>query len=267
MLAEEPMTFPVNDPSASVNGHATNGHAMPDARGADGREARHSAESVEHFTPPHFVEAARAVLGDVDLDPASSERAQTIVKASRAYYTAETNRAERTLGREWRGRVLLNPPGGKIDGEGECLRLVKGKAKGEGYERVADGKAPLGKPVSAAKAFWWKLIEEWRAGRVEAAVFVAFSLELLQSCQVEPASAEHVPSRFPLCIPSRRVAYWKAAPGGGFEEGKSPPHASCFVWLPPSKLRPYSLEWGPSRERFAAHFAPFGEILHGRWTA
>jgi hypothetical protein len=39
----------------------------------------------EWYTPAEFVEAARAVLGEFDLDPASSERAQQTVKARRYY--------------------------------------------------------------------------------------------------------------------------------------------------------------------------------------
>jgi phage N-6-adenine-methyltransferase len=59
----------------------------------------------EWYTPAEFVEAARAVLGEFDLDPASSERAQQTVKARR-YYSVD----EDGLAHEWRGRVWLNPP-------------------------------------------------------------------------------------------------------------------------------------------------------------
>jgi phage N-6-adenine-methyltransferase len=59
----------------------------------------------EWYTPAEFIEAARAVLAEFDLDPASSERAQQTVKARR-YYSVD----EDGLAQEWRGRVWLNPP-------------------------------------------------------------------------------------------------------------------------------------------------------------
>jgi phage N-6-adenine-methyltransferase len=49
--------------------------------------------------------AVRAVLGDIDLDPASSKIAQKRVRAKK-YFT----KFDDALNREWHGRVWLNPP-------------------------------------------------------------------------------------------------------------------------------------------------------------
>ena len=59
----------------------------------------------EWFTPAEYIEAARQVLGGIDLDPASNDSAQELVKAER-YFTKTDN----GLVREWHGRVWLNPP-------------------------------------------------------------------------------------------------------------------------------------------------------------
>lgn len=59
----------------------------------------------EWYTPAEFVEAARDVLGAIDLDPASSDPAQETVKSDR-YFTREQD----GLTQSWFGRVWLNPP-------------------------------------------------------------------------------------------------------------------------------------------------------------
>lgn len=92
-----------------------------------------SSESVEWYTPVEYVDAARRVMGGIDLDPASCVAANEVVKADRIF-TAEDD----GLAKEWHGRVFMNPPYGRE-----------------------------GSPFFVAK-----LLAEFVAGRVEAAILL-----------------------------------------------------------------------------------------------
>lgn len=90
----------------------------------------------EWYTPGEYLEAARVVLGVIDLDPASCAEANKTVQAAR-YYTREEN----GLLLPWTGRVWCNPP----------------------YTQVKPGQ-------SSIKAWVEKLVSSYWSGEVEEAI-------------------------------------------------------------------------------------------------
>lgn len=104
--------------------------------------ANYSSASVEWYTPVCYLDAVREVLGDIDLDPASSEQANQTVRADRIFTKEDDG-----LARDWFGRVFLNPP----------------------YGRIAGGE-------SLAGAFCAKAIEQFEAGKIDAGIILVNSL-------------------------------------------------------------------------------------------
>lgn len=167
--------------------------------------AQHSSKSVEHYTPVPVVDAARAVLGDIDLDPASCALANEVVKAT-AWYGPGSEFGEDGLAEPWMGRVFLNPPGGRVPEEWQ------------------------GMGTSSNATLWWgRLAASWQAGEVEAAIFVGFTLEILRSAQALDVPQ---PIDFPICVPSSRIRF-DTTKDGERVSSSSPTHGNVIVYLPP----------------------------------
>jgi phage N-6-adenine-methyltransferase len=65
----------------------------------------HNSGNNEWYTPAEYISAARNVMGVIDLDPASSDKANAVIQAAE-YYTIDDD----GLSKAWHGRIWLNPP-------------------------------------------------------------------------------------------------------------------------------------------------------------
>ena len=100
---------------------------------------------ADWHTPREYIERARTLMGGIDFDPASSEKANETVKADTFYSTALVTPAKldphhkevrernlrATLDKPWRGKTWLNPPYNSLECEALTKRLVDACGKGD----------------------------------------------------------------------------------------------------------------------------------------
>jgi hypothetical protein len=134
---------------------------------------------VEWYTPPIYIEMARQVLGNIDLDPASNHIAQEWIQA-KVYYTKEDD----GLIQPWFGSVWLNPPYGSPE-----VRLM-------------------------AEKFLEKAIAQYHVGSIDAAILLlnrtgaAWYKKLVQQATVLCEVANRICFIDHNCVPQRSPRYY-----------------------------------------------------------
>lgn len=151
----------------------------------------------EWYTRPKYIEAAREVMGSIELDPASSLAANEIVQAEH-YFTKEQN----GILQEWRARSLwLNPPYGR-------------SAKMQGMHQ------------STIKLFVDKCLDAYQRGDVLQAIILATT---------EVNAKWFYPLwQYPICIPDHRVNFIVPIQQ---KNKYSQMFGTCFVYLGPNEGR------------------------------
>jgi len=104
----------------------------PYGRPIKGAHVQGNSEDSEWYTPIEFIELARAVMGEIDLDPASNETANTIVQAKKIYTIANDG-----LNQSWEGRIWMNPPYDTDLIWPFCDKLVREFFEGNVFEAIA----------------------------------------------------------------------------------------------------------------------------------
>jgi len=128
-------------------------------------------------------------------------------------------------------------------------------AADDGLKQPWAGRVFVNAPGGLVAPFWLKLISE----PIDEAVWVGYSLEQLQVLQ--RVRARKTPLDFPMCVPSKRIAFLESAAkrdarfaklraqGKRCAEATSPSHANYVAYL------------GANIDRFAAVFSQFGQIV------
>ena len=128
----------------------------------------------EWYTPGVYIDAARTVMGHIDLDPASCAYANETVRATRYYSQIDDG-----LRQPWYGRVWMNPPYGREEGEHD-----------------------------SNQARWTRrIIDEYLAGNVAEAIVLVNAV---------PGNRWFAPLKnYPICFPDVRIRFYNETTRAG----------------------------------------------------
>ncbi len=208
-----------------------------------------SSGNVEIYTPPDIVAGWQEVLGEIDLDPASSEVANRSIRAKQIYtepafevigeMTVQPNEGYSHtlpirryvdwggLSKPWCGKVSLNPPFGSPENACKPGCAKKGCVK-RGYHVSTD---------QPGMNHWVNhFISEHVAGRLTEGIFLCFAAT--SENWFQPLT------HYPVCFPRKRTNY--VLPDGTIYRGVT--KGSCLHYV------------GPNVDRFARVFREMGTV-------
>jgi hypothetical protein len=113
-----------------------------------------SSKHTDWLTPPHITEAARLVMGAIDLDPAAHLVSNTWI-GPKNWFLEEND----GLVQPWCGRIWLNPPYGKTANLSN-QEIWSGKLLGE-YEKLNVTQAILLTKTVPGYNWWDNLFHRW----------------------------------------------------------------------------------------------------------
>lgn len=181
-----------------------------------------SRETVDWYTPPPYIEMVRAVLGDIDLDPASAALPQSWIKA-----------------RQWYGLDLSDfHPDPMWDARRYQLELRRLSLRQLAAQPRWEGRVFLNAPFDATATWMNRMEREYAPGSMESGV-------ALVNSNLGYAWYEKLWRRWPVCCAEERICFIRedGTPGGQAKRGQT------FAYL------------GMDYRRFIDVFSPIGRIL------
>jgi hypothetical protein len=178
--------------------------------------------NTEFFSPTFVVELAREVMGRIDLDPASCDKANETIKATHYYSLLDDG-----LTQHWRGKVWMNHPFHK--GERACKKKCQKKTcLKRGHHITVD--------IPGNIKWVEKLTNSYINGDVTDALCITFAS--MSEKWMQPLL------NFPQCFPHSRIDY--ISPDGSLSNRVT--KGSVITYL------------GPNVDQFVTVFSKIGTV-------
>jgi hypothetical protein len=193
-----------------------------------GGQFRKKVEDLELITSPDLISTAHELMGEIDLDPASSRIANSYVQAKAFFGPQEDGLNEQ----DWYGKVYLFPPSG-------CYYWDKKKEK---WKMTRASSVSL----SSSHAVWFrKLYRLWLADEIEQGLYLTNCPDMIRY--------EQKIFDFPICFLKTTPVLIKNT-----SEGISK-HKTCtsfLVYLQPKKNS------GEATQRFIDIYSERGRVIY-----